>query len=102
MAAHAAGPVSDAEMRQFADRANFTAVSAQVNYTRYIITYAQGSAERTQSTARQHDYDRVAAETGLNVAHIRTLSTGAELVEVSGDKLRFAAYDESARQVLAS
>lgn len=102
MAAHAAGPVSDAEMRQFADRANFTAVSAQVNYTRYIVTYAQGSAERTQSMARQHDYDRVAAETGLNVAHIRTLSTGAELVEVSGDKLRFAAYDESARQVLAS
>jgi serine protease len=102
MAAHAAGPVSDAEMRQFADRANFTAVSAQVKYTRYIVTYAQGSAERTQATARQHDYERVAAETGLNVAHIRTLSTGAELVEVSGDKLRFAAYDESARQVLAS
>ena len=102
MAAHAAGPVSDAEMRQFADRANFTAVSAQVNYTRYIVTYAQGSAERTQSTARQHDYDRVAAETGLNVQHVRTLSTGAELVEVSGDKLRFAAYDESARLVLAS
>jgi len=102
VAAHAAGPVTDADMARFADRANFTGVSAQIQYTRYIITYAEGSAERGQSAARTRDYDRVAAETGLKVRHVRTLSTGAELVEATGDKLRFASYDAVQREVLVS
>ncbi|MGH8172700.1 MAG: hypothetical protein ACREPX_06110, partial [Rhodanobacteraceae bacterium] len=102
MAAHAAGPVTDADMRQYAARANFTGVSAQIQYTRYIVTYAQGSAENLQSSARQGNYDRVAAETGLGVRHVRMLSTGADLVEVAGDKLRFASYDEIQRQVLVA
>jgi serine protease len=102
MAAHAAGAVSDAQMRQYADRANFTGVSAQMQYTRYIVTYTQGSAEHLQQSAKQHDFDRVAAETGLSVRHVRVLSTGADLVEVAGDKQRFAGYDEIQRQVLVA
>ncbi len=102
LAAQAAGPATAAEMRQFANRANFTGVSAQIPYTRYIVTYAERSSERSQASARQADFDRVAAETGLRVQHVRTLSTGAELVEVAGDRLRFAAYDEVQRQVLVA
>jgi serine protease len=87
---------------QYADRANFTGVSATIEYKRFIVTYAEGTAERSQAAARESDFARVAAETGLAVSHVRTLSTGAELVEVAGDKLRFAGYDEAQRQVLVS
>src|SRR5262245_47959610 len=67
-------------------------------YSRYIVTYA----ERTPSASKQADYQRVAAETGLRVQHVRTLATGAELVEVAGDRLRFAAWDEVQREVLVA
>jgi len=102
LAAHAAGPVTDAVMQQFAERANFTGVSAQIPYTRYIVTYAQGSAENTQHDAKHRDFDRVSTETGLRVQHVRTLSTGAELIEVGGDKMRFANYADIQNQVLVA
>ncbi len=101
-AVSAAGPGARGGMDQFADRANFAGVSAAIEYKRFIVTYAEGSAERAQASARQGDFARVAAETGLRVQHVRTLSTGAELVEVAGDKLRFAGYDEVQRQVLVA
>jgi serine protease len=101
-AASAAGPDARVDPGQFADRANFAGVTAAIEYKRYIVTYAVGSAERMHSAAMQGDFARVATETGLGVQHVRTLSTGAELVEVAGDKLRFAGYDEVQRQVLVA
>jgi serine protease len=101
MAAASAATPSGADS-QYADRANFAGISATIEYKRFIVTYAEGTAERNQSAVRQNDFARVAAETGLAVSHVRTLSTGAELVEVAGDKLRFAGYDEVQRQVLVA
>ena len=101
-AVSAAGPGARGGLDQFADRANFAGVSAAIEYKRFIVTYTEGSAERAQASAMQGDFARVAAETGLRVQHVRTLSTGAELVEVAGDKLRFAGYDEVQRQVLVA
>ncbi|HSS07171.1 MAG TPA: hypothetical protein VLK83_08545 [Rhodanobacteraceae bacterium] len=101
-AVSAAGPGARGGLDQFADRANFAGVSAAIEYKRFIVTYTEGSAERAQASAREGDFARVAAETGLRVQHVRTLSTGAELVEVAGDKLRFAGYDEVQRQVLVA
>ena len=101
-AVSAAGPGARGGLDQFADRANFAGVSAAIEYKRFIVTYTEGSAERAQASAMQGDLARVAAETGLRVQHVRTLSTGAELVEVAGDKLRFAGYDEVQRQVLVA
>ena len=98
----AAVVVSTADLATYADRANFSAVSDQILYTRYIVTYAEGSAERSLQSARQVDFERVAAATGLKVTHSRTLATGAELIEVRGDKQRFASYADSARQVLVA
>ena len=101
-AAQAAGAVGAADLANYADRANFAAASEQIPYTRYIVTYADGSAERSNESARSVDFARVAAETGLAVAHVRTLATGAELVEVSGDRQRFASYAETQRGVMVS
>lgn len=101
-AAQAAGIVSAADLQTYADRANFAAASEQVLYQSYIVTYAQGSAPRLQQAAKQSDFDRVAAETGLQVEHVRVLATGADLVTVKGDKQRFASYAESARQVMVA
>lgn len=100
--AQAAGAVSAADLANYADRANFAAVSEQIQYTRYIVTYADGSAERTNESARSVDFSRVAAETGMRVAHVRTLATGAELIEVAGDGQRFAAYSDTQRKVLVA
>lgn len=100
--AQAAGAVSAADLANYADRANFAAVTEQIQYTRYIVTYADGSAERSNESARSVDFSRVAAETGLSVAHVRTLATGAELIEVAGDGQRFASYAETQRRVLVA
>ncbi|HEX7768410.1 MAG TPA: hypothetical protein VF422_00110, partial [Dokdonella sp.] len=62
--AQAAGAVSAADLANYADRANFAAASEQIQYTRYIVTYADGSAERTNESARSVDFSRVEAETG--------------------------------------
>jgi serine protease len=101
-AVHAVAAVSAADLQAYADRANFSAVSADVLYTRYIVTYADSSAERAQPQLKQRDFDRVAIETGLAVRHTRVLATGADLVEVSGDRQRFASYADITRQVLVA
>ncbi len=98
----AADVVSKSELNSFAERANFSAASENVLYNHYIVSYAEGSAERQLASARGADFARVARETGMRVQPVRTLATGAELVEVSGDKQRFASYAESARQVMVS
>ncbi len=90
------------DLDTYADRANFSAVTEDVLYTRYIVTYAEGSAESSLSSARQADFQRVAMETGLRVSGVRTLATGAQLVEVRGDKQRFSSYAQSAREVMVS
>jgi len=94
--------VTQSDLHNYADRANFTAATDQILYTRYIVTYHAASAERAQQAVKQQDLDRVAALTGLNVTHSRVLSTGADLVEVSGDRTRFASYADVARQVLVA
>jgi serine protease len=94
--------VTPSDLQNYANRANFTAATDQILYTRYIVTYQASSAERAQPAIKQQDLDRVAALTGLNVAHSRVLSTGADLVEVSGDRTRFASYADIARQVLVA
>jgi serine protease len=98
----AAATVTQSDLQNYADRANFAAATDQILYTRYIVTYRAASAERTQQAIKQQDLDRVAALTGLNVAHSRMLATGADLVEVSGDRTRFASYADIARQVLVA
>jgi serine protease len=100
--AASAAPATSADINAFANRANFAGVSAAIPYTRYIVTYSEQSTERMQPSAMRADFDRVAAETGLRVSHVRTLSTGAELVEVAGDGMRFAAYDAVQREVLVA
>jgi len=100
--AQAAVTVTQGDLQTYADRANFTAASDRILYTRYIVTYRAASAERSQQTAKQQDLDRVAALTGLNVQHSRVLATGADLVEVSGDRTRFASYADVTRQVLVA
>lgn len=100
--AQAAGVPGAAELGQYAERANFAAASEDVLYTHYIVTYADGSLERSSAAALQNDLARVSAETGLRVQHVRTLATGAELVEARGDRQRFASYADSARQVMVA
>lgn len=100
--AQAASPVSTADLQTYADRANFAAASEQILYQNYIVTYAQGSAQRSQQEAKRQDFDRVAAETGLKVEQVRALATGADLVTVTGDKQRFTSYAENARQVMVA
>ncbi len=94
--------VTSGDLQAYADRANFTAASDQILYTRYIVTYRANSAERAQPAARQQDLDRVAALTGLNVQHARALATGADLLDISGDRARFASYADITRQVLVA
>lgn len=101
-AAQAANRVTSADLAAYADRANFAAASEQIQYKRYIVTYAQGSAELGSASAMKADFERVAAETGLSVSKVRTLATGAELVEVSGDRMRFSSYAGTAREVMVS
>ncbi|HEY0231139.1 MAG TPA: S8 family serine peptidase [Dokdonella sp.] len=98
----AAMTVTSGDLQAYADRANFTAASDQILYTRYIVTYRANSAERAQPAARQQDLDRVAALTGLNVQHARALATGADLLDISGDRARFASYADITRQVLVA
>jgi serine protease len=99
-----AANINQAEIQAFADRANFTADLSSETITRYIVTYAEGSAERT-SSAKFNDFERVSAETGLKVLHSRTLATGAELVELisdarSSNKLTPAARVEQAQKIM--
>jgi serine protease len=97
-----ASPTTAADIAAYADRANFDAVSEQILYTRYIVTYAQDSSENLAETSRQNDFERVAKETGLNVQSVRMLASGAHLVEVSGAKQRVMSYAEAARQVMVA
>jgi serine protease len=99
---HAAGLPDAAELGRYAERANFAAASEDVLYTHYIVTYSETSLERATPAALQNALARVAAETGLGVARVRTLATGAELVEVRGDRQRFASHADSARQVMVA
>lgn len=101
-AAQASGRVSAADLQTYADRANFAAASDDVLYETYIVTYAQGTQQRVQADSKRQDLDRVAAETGLQVEHVRSLATGADLVTVKGSKQRFMSYADAAREVMVA
>lgn len=80
-----AGVATSADLQTYADRANFSADLSSAESTRFIVTYAENSAERN-AVAMRADLDRVARETGMKVEHARTLATGAELVTVTRTK----------------
>lgn len=100
--AHAANRVSAADLANYADRANFTAASDQVLYTRYIVTYADDAPERSLESARAVDFARVSRETGLSVKPVRTLATGAHLVEIDMGKRSAGSYADAAREVMVA
>ncbi len=101
-AVQAAGRIGAADIQAYADRANFAAASDDVLYENYIVTYAQGTAQRASEDSKRQDLERVAAETGLQVAYTRSLATGADLVTVKGAKQRFMSYADSARAVMVA
>lgn len=83
-----------------AQRMNLSAISAEENYTHYIVSYHDDAYELSSSSARQSDFARVAAETGMRVSSVRTLATGDELVEVRGDAARFSRNDDVQLRVM--
>jgi serine protease len=97
-----AAPALGAQASLYADRINVDALSGDYSSTRYIVTYHEHAAERMQAASRQLDFDRVAALTGTSVRSVRTLGTGAELVEVSGDVTRLARNGDFARNVMVA
>lgn len=98
---HAASARS-AQTSLYADRINVEALSGDYSGTRYIVTYHEQSAERLRTASRQLDFDRVAALTGTSIRSVRTLGTGAELVEVSGDAARLSRNADFARTVMVA
>ena len=98
---HAASRL-DAHAQLHADRINIEALSGEYSSTRFIVEYHEQSAERMAVASRQLDFDRVAALTGANVRSVRTLATGAELVEVAGDVTRLARKADLARNVMVA
>lgn len=100
-----AASFSQADIQAYADRANFSADLADSSVTRYIITYAEGTAERGTS-AMLNDFDRVSNETGLKILHSRTLATGAELVEIDpasmNKRLSAAARADQAKSIMVA
>lgn len=97
-----AAPALGAQASLYTDRINVDALSGDYSSTRYIVTYHEHAAERMQAVSRQLDFDRVAALTGASVRSVRTLGTGAELVEVSGDVTRLARNGDFARNVMVA
>lgn len=83
-----------------AQRMNLSAISAEENYTHYIVSYHEDSYELSSASARQNDLKRVAAETGMRVTRVRTLATGDELVEVRGDVARFSRNEDVQLRVM--
>ena len=83
-----------------AARMNVSAIDAGQHYTRFIVSYEAGSLELASSSSRDMDLQRVTAETGLAVRHVRTLATGDQLVEVQGDAMRFSRNDDTQRRVM--
>lgn len=67
-------------------RANVAAVGQDSRFDTFIVLYKERSNERQDIQALQNHLSDVARPTGLNIAHIRTLAIGAELVHV-GEKL---------------
>ncbi len=97
LAAPVVAPLSAQVKATYADRANFAAkaaISSDNTTTRFIVTYHEGSVERQTLSLAQQDFSRVGAVTGSEVKLVRTLATGAHLVE-----LRRAAATHVARPV---
>lgn len=97
-----AATVTDAQAQLYADRINLDALSSPFVGDRFIVTYHDTSAERVQATSRQLDFQRVGNLTGTSVRSVRTLATGAELIEVSGSVQRLARQDDFARNVMVA
>ncbi|MCC6595399.1 MAG: S8 family serine peptidase [Rhodanobacteraceae bacterium] len=97
-----AATVTAAQAQLYADRINLEALSGQYSSTRFIVTYHEQSAERAQAASRQLDFQRVTSLTGASVRSVRTLATGAELVEVSGNTQRQTRQDDFARDVMVA
>lgn len=83
-----------------AQRMNLSAISADESYTHYIVSYHEDAYELSSASARQSDFKRVAAETGMRVNSVRTLATGDELVEVRGDVARFSRNEDVQLRVM--
>ncbi|ANB17022.1 Subtilisin [Dokdonella koreensis DS-123] len=98
--AAAAVKITGEELALYADRANFSVADAPGSEGRFIVTYAEGTAESGSSLSVQADIARVAALTGAEVKHLRTLATGAQLVQVEGSRTRLTRADDLAREVM--
>ena len=98
--AQAAVKITAEEIALYADRANFAVADAPGSESRFIVTYAEGTAESGSALSRQADFERVAAMTGLQIAHVRTLATGAELIQIDGSRTRLTRADDLAREVM--
>jgi len=98
--AAAAVKITGEELVLYADRANFSVADAPGSEGRFIVTYAEGTAESGSSLSVQADIARVAALTGAEVKHLRTLATGAQLVQVEGSRTRLTRADDLAREVM--
>ena len=59
MTAASAGPATQADIRQFADRANFTGVSSQMPYNRYIVDAEDAPPDLIYDTMMAPPVDRV-------------------------------------------
>lgn len=95
-----ATPSIGAQQQLDTARMNIDALTKDYSSTRFIVTYHATSPEQMQISSRQLDFDRVGALTGTKVSAVRTLATGAQLVEVSGDVKRLAAKSDFARNVM--
>ncbi len=90
----------DAQLQLHADRINVDALAGEYSATRFIVTYHSQGVESMQAVSRQLDFDRVGALTGTKVKAVRTLATGAQLVEISGDVMKLATKGDLVRNVL--
>jgi serine protease len=73
-----------------APQINLSAVADSDSYAQFIVKYRAESAPGSSNAALHANIDRVANAFGRNVDHVRTLATGAQLIEVKGGKLNAA------------
>jgi serine protease len=85
----------------FAGTANTSAMHAGGHYDRFIVTFANGSVESRDHAARQSVFDAAGNASHVDVAQLRRLGVGADVVR-TGRKLDRAAAEAFMRRLAAN
>lgn len=64
------------------DRINYAVLNDGIHYDQFIVYYRQGDLRSSDQRALNSHLDAVANATGHQINHLRTISTGGQLIEV--------------------